>query len=531
MCLHASYSHGQSSFIAAHLVVIVPFENRSKAPGIDWIGESFPEVLGQRLAAAQFYVIGRPDRLYALDRLGIPSSTRPSRATLLRIAEEMDIDYLITGHYTFDGRTFTARAQLMDVKRLHLSPEAVESGALTQLVEIQNGLAWDLLRAVNPGFSAQKDTFVTSAQSVRLDALENYIRGLLAGSVAEKIKYLKEAIRLNPDYTQPLLQLGKTYYENKDYDSAMTWLAKVPKKEAAASEANFYLGLSAFYTGKFERAAEAFGFTATTVPLIEVYNNMGVVAARLGNKSAADYFRRAVEADSRDPDYRFNFAVTLFHAGDVNGAARQLRECLALRPQDSEAKTLLETINSRAATTASSAPPVTGRAPLERIKRNYDETSYRQLALEIQNASELRYASLPRGEHAAHHVAQGDDLFSRGLPDQAENDFREAILLDPTNAAAHLGLARILESRSEFTQARMEANSANRLRASADASLILASIDMKQGKPESAEEHLDHALKLDPANSEAVGMKRDVTAQIAAKSKSSGSSSTENKVK
>ena len=35
----------------------------------------------------------------------------------------------------------------------------------------------------------------------------------------------------------------------------------------------------------------------------------------------------------------------------------------------------------------------------------------------------------------------------------AENDFRKAILLDPTNASAHIGLGRVLESRSEFQRA------------------------------------------------------------------------------
>ena len=511
--------------------MIVPFENHSKAPGIDWIGEAFPEVLGQRLAAEQFYVVARPDRIYALDRLGIPASTRPSRATLLRIAEEMDVDYLVTGNYTFDGTNFTARAQWMDVKHLHLSPEVVESGALAQLVEIQNALAWDLLHTANSSYPLPKDAFVSSLENTRLDALENYVRGLLASGRQEKIKYLKEAVRLNPDYAQPLLQLGKTYYENKDYDSALTWLAKVPKNQPLAAEANFFLGLSAFYMGKFERATEAFAFTAAIVPLIEVYNNMGVVAARLGKKSAADYFQRAVEADSRDADYRFNLAVTLYRAGDLNGAARQLKECLAIRPQDSEAKALLEAIGARV--TGTNAPQAANppRPPLERIKRNYDETSYRQLALEIQNANELRHASLPRPEHAANHVALGEELFNRGLPDQAENDFREAILLDPVNAAAHLGLAHVLESRNELTQARSEASSANRLQPSIATALLLGSIELKQGKPESAQEHIDRALKMDPSNVTAIAMKREVAARIAAKPKSVDSNSHDKKVK
>src|SRR5436305_9105517 len=120
----------QTPFRASRLVLVVPFENTSKAPGIEWIGESFSQVLGSRMSAANLFVIRREDRVYAFDRLGIPANVRPSRATLYRMAEEMDVDYIVLGSYNFDGRTFTARSQVLDVKRVHLSPESVETGGL-----------------------------------------------------------------------------------------------------------------------------------------------------------------------------------------------------------------------------------------------------------------------------------------------------------------------------------------------------------------------------------------------------------------
>jgi len=33
------------------------------------------------------------------------------------------LNLIVLGNYTFDGRTFAARAQVMDVSKLHLSPE------------------------------------------------------------------------------------------------------------------------------------------------------------------------------------------------------------------------------------------------------------------------------------------------------------------------------------------------------------------------------------------------------------------------
>ena len=91
-------------------LMVMPFENQSKAPGMEWIAEAFPEVLSQRMASPQIYVISREDRVYAFDHAGIPGAAHPSRATTYSVAEQMDADYVVLGDYDFDGKTFTAKS-------------------------------------------------------------------------------------------------------------------------------------------------------------------------------------------------------------------------------------------------------------------------------------------------------------------------------------------------------------------------------------------------------------------------------------
>ena len=80
------------------------------------------------MASAHLYVISRDDRVYAFDHSGIPLTVRPSRATIYRVAEQMDADYVVLGSYTYDGSTFSTTAQLLDMKKLHLCPPVRSSG-------------------------------------------------------------------------------------------------------------------------------------------------------------------------------------------------------------------------------------------------------------------------------------------------------------------------------------------------------------------------------------------------------------------
>jgi tetratricopeptide (TPR) repeat protein len=490
-------------------LVVLPFENASRAPGLEWIGESFPEVVGQRLGSAtSLYVIPRPDRLYAFDRLGIPASARPSLATLIRLGEAMDVDYIVLGRYTYDGQTFTVAGQLLDLKKLRLSPEVKQSGPLPKLLELQLALTWELLRMIEPNQIVSRNAFVAAGPPVRLDALEKYIRGVIATDPAERLRNLRDAVRLNPAYTPAVMALARTYYDAHDYANAAGWFARVPLTEAVAREAQFYLGMSAYYAGDYARAQNAFDFVLQRLPLTEVYNNLGVVAGRRGQKGALDYFQHAAQADPTDPDYHFNLAVTLYRAGDTAGAARQLREALALRP-DAEAKAFLEQV------TAGPAP--VAKLPLERIKSNYDEASFRQLAREIESLNETRLAQTDKRSHATFHVQRGRQMLARGLLVVADSDFREAVVLDPTNAGAHAGLARVLEVDGDKAGARAEARSSLRLGPNADAFLVLARLDLNDNKPEAAGESVDQALQLEPTNATARALKSEIAAKLAEK--------------
>jgi len=491
------------------MLLIMPFENASTTPGMDWIGESFPEVIGHRLSSPPLFLVSRSDRLLAFDRLGLPASAKPSRATIYEVAQELDADYVLMGEYRYDGAVFTVRAHLMDMAQLRLGPELSESGPLAGLINMQAALAWDVLNQLKLTNGLSKQQFVAQFPPLRLDALENYIRGTLAGNNKEKIKHFQEAVRLEPGNSLAILQLGKAYYDDRDYVSAINWLSRIPPGDANANEAEFYLGLAAFYGNQMDKAAAAFRTLSLRLPLTEVYNNLGVVSARLGDRRARGYFEKSAQTDPSDPDYHFNLAVELQREGQPQDAARELRAVLALHP-DGEARIFLDAI--------SAGTPVS-RLPMERIKRNYDESSFRQLALEIENTNEARLRKTDVASHVAYHVQRGRELLDQGLSAEAEKQFREAVVLDPNQAGAHAGLARVMEANQDKAGARKEAQASLRLSPSAEAYLVLARLDLADNNSAGAAQNVDRALALDPANAAAVALKQDIAAGLTRSSK------------
>jgi tetratricopeptide (TPR) repeat protein len=259
-----------------------------------------------------------------------------------------------------------------------------------------------------------------------------------------------------------------------------------------------------------DRAAEAFRQVANRLPLTEVYNNLGVVEARSGKSAAVEHLEKAVETDPTDEDYRFNLAISLARAGDNAAAIRQLKEALSLRPSDSEAKTYLDALSKPSASSL--------RAPLERIKRNYDETSFRQLAFAIENAEEAQMAHSDPKKHAAMYVDRGKEQFRQGFYEDARDHFRKALALDPQNDEAHIGLANAQIALNDLGGARSELESSLRSRPTPDGYLTLGQLDLKENKLDAANEDVAQALRLDPASAAAMQLKQQLASKLEAAS-------------
>ena len=506
--------------ITGRLVLVLPFDNHTGQSNLSWIGDSFPDTLNQRLTSAGFLTISRDDLKFALDHLGLPVNFRPTRATTIRIAQTLDANFVIIGSYTVNNGRIAVQSQVLNINQLSMTHPLADSSELKRLFDVENAIAWKVAHTIDPHFNVAEQTFLSASAGVPLSAFEDYIRGTSATTPEERIQRLQSAVQLDPNYDAALLELGKAQFAGRDYDAAAQTLARISHTNRRALEANFYIGLACFNSAKYAQAESAFAFVASRLPLPEVVNNQAVAASRQGH-NAVPLFQRASNADPNDPDYRYNLAVALLRQGDFAGAQREVNETLKLRPSDNEAaqlKTMIasgQKITTPSAAAASDPTEATASAfePLERIRRTYSEASFRQAAFQIDQMRAMRMASLPKSEQAAQYSQLGRGYLAQGLIPEAEQEFQTALTADPSSAEAHAGLAQIREHTGNLTDARTEADASLKLHPNVEAYLVLARLELQARQMDASAADVSNALKIDPQNSAALGMKQALKAQ------------------
>lgn len=516
------------------LLLVLPFENQSGDPTLGWIGEAAPQIFNHRLAAAGFLPISREDRLYALDHLGLPADFQPSRASTIRLAETLDAAYVVIGSFTTDQQRFTAKVRVIDTASMHMSPPIVEQSDMKDMLALFNGLAWRVAKQIDPQLAISRNTFIAADAHLPVGVFEDYVRGLIAPDPDDGIRRLKEAVRLDPHYTPALMVLGMAYFDNQQYKLAATTLGRLPTDAPRAHEADFYRGLAFLYTGSNTNAEDAFAFVAQQLPLPAALNNEGVARSRSG-KDASDLFQRAAAADPTDADYPFNLAISLAARKDFQGALQAIRQSLRLQPGDSDAidfeKAL--TVEAQAPAAAASTTPSTAlpktpptdsastgkpstissvKLPRERIKRALNQAAFEQLAAEMERMETANVAALPPAQRAAKLAGQGTLYLDKGLVLQAEREFQAAIQADNSNAEAHAGLAEVREKTGDTAGARKQAEESLKLKPNVTAYLVLARLDMAVKQLASASGNLDRALRMEPQNSAALSLKRQIQA-------------------
>ena len=518
--------------------LVFPFENAGASPRLDWLGEGLEELTIQYLTGAGQQVYSHAARAAELERNGLPFSAKLSRASMLRIAQDLDADFVIFGSFNSDGKSLTIQARVLSVDPPGLRPAVSETQPLASLMELQAKIVWRLLTENDRNYKRTQTEFSKAQRPLRLDAFEHYIRGLLATDDEARLRDLREASRLEPGWADVDFALGQTYLTRNDCNSALTWLAHVPKTHVRYVDAVFSTGVCRLQMNQPDRAEELFaslqealtseanaaeaGLAGAELP--EVLNDLAVAKSRQNKTASAEAdLRHASELDPDEDDYPFNLGLLAFRAKDFNAAAEYFREATERRPENPEDRALLiqalekadkksqadeereaanEALGPNALPAIRMDPNNEAAALLIRVKTELDTTALR-FEMEAPSSAAASASDGAAPETTLSHIRRGRQELVAGRLDTAEGEFRSVLRADSTSPAAHRGLGEIARRRGKLDDAVKEFQASLVTRDSAVVRTMLARVYLDQKKTDLARDQVQRALKLAPNYAEA----------------------------
>jgi tetratricopeptide (TPR) repeat protein/TolB-like protein len=514
------------------IYLVFPFQNSGPSSRLDWLSEGLEELTIQGLSAAGEQVYSHSWRLGELERYGIPTTAKLSRATMLHVAEDLDADFVVFGSFNYDGKNLTIDSRLLQVNPAALLPPLHESGPLETVMDLHTRLLWRMLSENDHAYPLSLTEFSQMHKAIRLDAFEHYIRGLIANEDETRVRELREAVRLEPEWVEPNYALGEAYFTKRDCASALPWYAKVPKTHERYLEALFSVGVCRLSMNQPDQAEEAFatlqtllrGSSTPGVDFPEVLNNLAIAKARQNKFPAAqEDLRRASALDPDEDDYPFNLGLIAIRQGDFNGASTLFREASHREPDipedrsllvaalekagkqeeaDQERNAALEAFGPNGLTTTHLDAKSDSLTHFERVTTEIDPETLR-FEMESAEARAATGGPLDARDTPATHLRRARQELSGGQLDAAEHEYHVTLATDKGNAAAHLGLGEIARRQGRFDDAVKELLLSLEARDSAVVRTTLARVYLEQKKTTLARAEVERALKLAPNYTEA----------------------------
>jgi tetratricopeptide (TPR) repeat protein len=391
---------------ASDVVMVLSFENTSNRPEYNWVGESFANSVAELLNKPGLIVVSNDERELAYERLRLPQTVIPSRATAIKLAREAKATMIVIGTYSVtppqddssDANVTKAdknkapaeayvqvTARVIKVNEGRMLGEVLDGawatrqfdfgGPLTTLQNIQGRIAYQILYQRDKALPFSQNQLVQEATKIPQRAFESYVKGVqLSERDPKRVNYLKNALRFYADanggaiYPQAAFELGRFYMIDGKWKDATEYFTKLQKKDPHYTEAAFYAGLGYAKLGDLGHALASLVPLSSDMPLIGIYNNAGAVAVQAAREEKKEeerarllaqgtsFLARAAESAPDDQMVHFNYAYALFLAGKYEEVTEQLRPVITADPRDGQAYFLfakaLEKIGKTEAATA-----------------------------------------------------------------------------------------------------------------------------------------------------------------------------------
>ena len=557
------------------VVMVLPFENTSARADYNWVGESFADAIADLLKRGGLVALSSDERELAYQRLRLPETVIPSRATAIKLARQAKATLIVVGNYSVtvpqpaenkDDKDKPAveayvsvTARVIKVNEGRTLGEVLDGGwatrqfdyggPLTTLQDMHGRLAYQILYQRDKALPYSQNQIVQEATKIPQKAFEAFVKAVQLPARDEKrANYLKNALRLYSDatggsvYPQAAFELGRFYMAQSNWKEATEYFSRLQKKDPHYAEAAFYASLGYTKMGDYSRALATIVPLSSDMPLIGIYNNAGAVAVQAAreNKNSEEknrlltqgtsFLSQAAKSSPEDQMVLFNYGYALFLSGKFSEAADQLRVVITRDQQDGQAyflfaKSLVKIGKTEAANAADDQARrylQTAYAKWETEWQKSQNTSAVNLRLRdvlnredvfsLEREKELR--GRPESSNSASQdlLTKARDLYQAGRDDEALPELHRVVMIEPTNAEAYLLSGRINLRRSDQEAAIAALKAAIFWDPKLiDAHILLGRIFLERGDKGEARKYALSAITIDPNNQEAIALQRQVT--------------------
>ena len=425
-----------------------------------------------------------------------------------------------------------------------LKPHLILAGALGQLHRLDEAKAeWEAALKIDPRSTIALDGLAKSflaegdyrsvigllhsappkEEDLTLDLAQAYD---LAGMLDEAAKTLKEALRANPSSMRLSEMMVMILARQAHFEDAAKLAAKrvqLHPRDLKAQE----LYLHVLVLNDDTKTAQPLGrklLVAAPHDFGVLYLN-GVIERESGDYPVArKHLEEAIAIDPKHYNSRYNLGVVLAELGDPKGAREQLEKALELGAQEPQIRFKLAAVLRTLGETQLAQEQLKLYQQEEKAKadRTLAASKSAQAAKEMENGNPVKAAALYR-EAIAAYPNDASLLFKLAMALEGTGDagtqeeerlvLEKAIQLDPDFALAQNQLG-YLASRGGDT-ASAEEHFRQAVRASpgyTQAWVSLAATLGMESRFSEAQEAVASALRLDPNNSEAQQLRKDLTA-------------------
>jgi len=324
-------------------IAVLPFENRSGDPELEYVSDGIAEGITHRLS-----------QLSSLKKVISSSSLRRYKGEEVdaqTVTREVDVRAVVLGNMVLSGENIRISVELVDGVDSNILWGDTYTRPRSQLYEIEEYLSKEIADALGIQLSGGEEERLTRRYTENSEAQEAYLKGRFEAAkstpegVQKATQHFEEAIQKDPNYALAYAAMATSYQLLGSVYGVLPPEEAMPKAEELAmkaleidnmlGQAHAVLGLiRSSYYWDWEGAAREYKLALELDPGASITNmTYGVLMSTMGRHDEAIALgKRAIQLDPALLGMRISTAELLRHARRYDEAIEQYQIVLDLNP-------------------------------------------------------------------------------------------------------------------------------------------------------------------------------------------------------